>query len=81
MMYIFFALHYVFTPRINQCLNQFVHSWNAHVLSGTAGRTPMQLWIEGQLGMTTSQRGSAFEELTEVWQDVFYSRTGFKKIL
>lgn len=61
-----FALHYVFIPRINQCLSQFVQSWNAHVLSGTAGRTPMQLWIEGQLSMTNSQRGSAFEELTEV---------------
>jgi hypothetical protein len=61
-----FALHYVFIPRINQCLNQFIQSWNAHVLSGTAGRTPMQLWIEGQLSMSSSQRGSAFEALTEV---------------
>jgi hypothetical protein len=61
-----FALHYVFIPRINQCLNQFIQSWNAHVLSGTAGGTPMQLWIEGQLSMSSSQRGSAFEALTEV---------------
>ena len=52
-----FVLHYVFIPRINQCLNQFVQSWNAHVLSGTAGRTPMQMWIQGQLSMTNSQRG------------------------
>ena len=66
-----FALHYVFIPRINQCLNQFVESWNAHVLSGTGGRTPMQLWIEGQLRMTISQRGSAFEEFTEIFSIIF----------
>lgn len=67
-----FALRYVFIPRVNQCLNQFVHSWNAHVLSGTAGRTPMQLWIEGQMRMTTADRGSAFEELAEVMYNMQY---------
>lgn len=61
-----FALHYIFIPRVNQCLRQFIQSWNAHVLSGTGGKTPMQMWIEGQFHMQRSQRGSVFEELTEV---------------
>ena len=55
-----FALHYVFIPRVNQCLNQFIKSWNEHTLSGTGGKSPMPLWIEGQLRMNTSERGSAF---------------------
>jgi hypothetical protein len=66
-----FALHYVFIPRINKCLTQFVQSWNAHVLSGTGGKTPMQMWIEGQLQMGSSQKGSVFEELTEVILEKF----------
>ena len=61
-----FALHYAFIPCINKCLTQFVQFWNAHILSGTGGKTPMQMWIEGQLQMGSSQRGSVFEDLTEV---------------
>ena len=64
-----FALHCVFIPCISKCLTQFVQSWNAHILSGTGGKTPMQMWIEGQLQMSSSQRGSVFEELTEVISD------------
>ena len=29
----------------------------------------MQMWIEGQLQMSSSQRGSVFQELTEVISD------------
>ena len=51
-------LHCVFIPHINKCLAQFVQSWNALVLSGTGGKTPRQMWIEGQLQMGSCRCGS-----------------------
>ena len=61
-----FAQHHIFIPCVNKNLTQFVQSWSAHVVSRTGGKTPMQMWIEGQFQMQRSHRGSVFEELTEV---------------
>ena len=44
-----FALHYVYTPRINHALAQFVETFNNHGLSTEHGFTPHQLWISGIL--------------------------------
>ena len=42
-----FALHYVFLPRINTQLHQFVSAWNNHPLRTENGLTPMQLFSRG----------------------------------
>lgn len=46
-----FCLHYVYLPRIEHSLKEFVNQWNFHKLSTMGSRSPMQLWnmsyIEG----------------------------------
>ena len=42
-----FALHYVFLPRINMALSEFVDAWCSHGLSSAKNKTPTQLWIMG----------------------------------
>ena len=44
-----FALHYVFIPRINNCIAQFMHAWNHHPLRTERGMSPLQLWQRGML--------------------------------
>ena len=40
-----FCLHYVFLPRINLAITQFLESWNNHPLSSMRNLSPIQLWI------------------------------------
>ena len=49
-----FALHYVFTPRINQALQQFVEAWNNHGVRTEHGLTPNQLFTSGSLRLRNS---------------------------
>ncbi len=42
-----FALHYVYIPRINECLHQFASAWNSHPLSSVGNLSPNQLWLTG----------------------------------
>jgi len=42
-----FCLHYVFLPRIERSVTEFVHQWNNHGLSTQGGQTPLQLWHAG----------------------------------
>lgn len=42
-----YALHYVFLPRINTKLQEFIAGWNAHPLSTEKNKSPNQLWITG----------------------------------
>lgn len=44
-----FALHYVYIPRINQALKQFVAAWNHHGVRTERGQTPNQLFTSGSL--------------------------------
>ena len=44
-----FALHYVYTPRINNALAQFIETFNNHGLSTEHTLSPHQLWISGIL--------------------------------
>lgn len=44
-----FALHFVYTPRINNALSQFIETFNNHGLSTEHGLSPHQLWISGIL--------------------------------
>lgn len=42
-----FCLQYVFIPRINTALYQFLESWNNHPISSMHNMSPIQLWIAG----------------------------------
>ena len=57
-----FCLHYVYLPRINDALHQFMHAWNSHPLSSEANLTPMQLWITG----LAKDRNQSSEQISEV---------------
>eukprot|EP00794_Sanderia_malayensis_P001484 gene1484-1641_t len=43
------CLHYAFLAQINYCLREWVKSWLWHPLSSEHNKTPLQLWIEGNL--------------------------------
>jgi len=43
--YHMYALHYVYLPRINQQLQQFMSAWNHHPLSTEGNKTPAQLMV------------------------------------
>ena len=42
-----FYLHYIFLPRINHAIKQFMDAWNLHPLSSCNNLSPIQLWIAG----------------------------------
>ena len=44
-----FALHLVFTPRINFALKEFMEAFNAHRLSSEHSWSPNQIWINGMI--------------------------------
>ena len=44
-----FCLHFVYLPRINVHLQQWVTAWIHHPLRTAGSHTPMQLWTEGML--------------------------------
>ena len=44
-----YALHYVYVPRINHSLKQFVDAWNSHGIRTVRGQTPNQLFISGSI--------------------------------
>ena len=48
------ALHYIFLPRINRCLVEFIHSWNNHPIRTACHKTPQQLFTAGSLVLQTS---------------------------
>ena len=68
-----FCLHYVFTPRINQSLNEWKKAWIHHPMSSMNGQTPNQLFVTGLLNLMGSGACSfrciareMFEDITEV---------------
>ena len=64
-----FCLHYVFLPRINQSLQEFMNAWNNHPLSSCNNMSPFQLWISGlchtsgSLANDVQEAGSLFRQL------------------
>ena len=42
-----FFLHYIYIPRINRAVSQFLDGWNHHPLSSMRNLSPVQLWIAG----------------------------------
>ena len=43
-----FCLHYVFIPRINSSLGEFMSGWNNHPLRTESNYSPKQLWMTGR---------------------------------
>jgi len=70
-----FCLHYVYLPRINQHLHNFIMSWNDHRIRTAGNKSPNQLWILGldQTNMdaliTGMQRGSS-SQVQKFYQSV-----------
>ena len=61
-----FCLHYVFTPRINSCLEKFIQGWDNHPIEGTGNLTPNQHWIRG-LFRVANHHGTIAKE---VWENL-----------
>lgn len=59
------ALHYVFLPRLNKQLSQFVSAHSRAPVSTEHNKSPEQLWISGLLNIWNSDHPVA-EELTMV---------------
>ena len=60
-----FVLHYVFLPRLNRQLSQFVSAHSRAPVSTEHNKSPEQLWISGLLNIWNSDHPVA-EELTVV---------------
>ena len=56
-----FCLHFVYIPKLNNCLQRFTQSWNNHPLSSERNQTPNQLFIHGIL---TQQQQHPSAQLT-----------------
>ena len=41
------ALYYVFSPRINNCINSFTRQWNFHPIRTEGNLSPYRLWTQG----------------------------------
>ena len=58
-----YCLHYVYLPRINQSLQQFVDGWDNHPISSEGNASPNQLWISGLHRIA----GSSSTIAQEIW--------------
>lgn len=58
--YHLYALHYVFLPRINKALSEFVNGWNKHTLSKTGGYSPLKLYTKEMIRLRQSN-AAAFD--------------------
>jgi len=61
-----FCLHYVYLPRINNLLDQWVNAWINHPMRTAANRTPLQLWVQMQPDLNEDQE----LEFNQVMADV-----------
>ena len=57
-----FVLHLVYTPLINQALNELTEAWNCHPLSTEGNLSPRQLWVQGMI----SSRNTNYSAVTSV---------------
>ncbi len=48
-----YALHFVYLPRVNQRLKDFVQFWNSHNLSSEHNKSPAVLYFEGAIKLGT----------------------------
>ena len=59
-----YALHYVFLPRINNCLSRFSNQLNNHPLCTEGNASPLQLWTRG-FYQYASNNGSTVRDLLD----------------
>ena len=57
-----FCVHFAILPKINQCLREFIESWNHHSLSTEGGLTPEQLFTLGLLQQSRAARASSEDD-------------------
>ena len=67
-----FAIHYIYIPRINRAIDQFVLQWNNHSLSTEGGKTPLQKWTEGFYNYAESDFTTVREVLNPTDVDAHY---------
>ena len=60
-----YALHYIFLPRINRSLEQFVEGWNHHPIRTANHKSPYQLFAAGLLLLQHSGL-TAFDMFSDV---------------
>ena len=56
-----FSLQYIFLPRINRALEEFVSTWNHHGIRTEGGKNPHQIFTEGALRLHHSREIDFFE--------------------
>ena len=61
------TLHYIFLPRINKSLREFVNSWNSHPIRTANHKSPHQLFTAGALLLQNSGLAAMdfFENVTD----------------
>ena len=74
--YDLFALHFVFLPRINSQLMQFVRAWNRHPLRTEGGLSPLQLWSRGLLSSSLEWQNEICSGLTLNDENLYGIETG-----
>lgn len=60
-----FCLHYVYTTRINDTLEQFMGGWDNHPIGSAGNLTPNQLWIQGLFSIAKDDGIVA----NDIWQN------------
>lgn len=64
-----FSLHYVYTDRINQALNELVRDWAFHPMSSAHNKSPRQLWHEGMTRVIENDPLSLEAAQVQSWHD------------
>lgn len=65
-----YGLHYVYLPRINRSIEEFVLQWNHHGLSSERCQSPLQLMIEGFYhSRACFEHGESGASLNHDWSD------------
>ena len=65
-----FALHYIYIPRLNRSMMQFVDGWNSHSLRTEHGHSPNQLFAAGALLLQRSGL-TAMDFFQDIDEDVY----------
>ena len=70
-----YALHFVYSPRINRHFQCWLRGWIHHKISGI-GKTPMQLWVQGLQAQANSSCNSIREifSVRDFKQEIFCHR-------
>lgn len=65
------ALHYVYLPKINKAVNEFVNQWNHHALRTERNWTPLQLWTSGVLQHTGCSCYNPLDDCEDIFEETF----------